>query len=174
MKIDQGQRGSAGLPLDKGKKMTENPQHIVCAVRGSPQSRATVTHAIDRALETGARLTFFYTVDVEFLARTMVRGPLSVVYRELIEMSEFTMLILKDRATRRGVAQVDSIIREGNARTQLLRMVKEVQPDLLVLGWPLHGAGRPHFKPNEFRAFVEELEQVGHTLVDVVTTPPDT
>ena len=149
--------------------MSEKPQHIVCAVRGSPQSRAAVTRAIDWALETGARLTFFYAVDVQFLARTTVRGPLSVVYRELVEMSEFTMLILKDRAQRRGVAQVDSIIREGNVRKQLLSWVREVRPDVVVLGWPLRGAGRPQFKPSEFEDFVARLEQEGDVRVEVVS-----
>jgi nucleotide-binding universal stress UspA family protein len=153
--------------------MPEKLEHIVCAVRGSPQSRATVTRAIDLALEYDARLTFFYAVDVEFLSRTTARGPLSVVYRELIEMSEFTMLILKDRAERRGVAQVGSIIREGDVRTQLLDLVREVRPDLLVLGWPLRGAGHPRFKPAELEAFVAELEREGSTRVDVALAPPD-
>lgn len=153
--------------------MSDRVERIICAVRGSPQSRATVTRAIDLALEHDARLTFFYAVDVEFLARTTARGPLSVVYRELVEMSEFTMLILKDRAERRGVADVDSIIREGEVRIQLLRLIDEVRPDLVVLGWPLRGAGRPRFKPDEFKAFVAELEQEGHTRVEVSPVPAD-
>ena len=153
--------------------MPEKVEQIVCAVRGSPQSRATVTRAIDLALEHDARLTFFYAVDVEFLARTTVRGPLSVVYRELIEMSGFTMLILKDRAERRGVAQVDSIIRDGDVRTQLLHLLREVQPDLVVLGWPLRGAGRPRFKPAEFQEFVARLKQEADVRVDVAPAPPD-
>jgi len=153
--------------------MSDRVKHIVCAVRGSPQSRATVTRAIDLALEHDARLTFFFAVDVEFLARTTVRGPLSIVYRELIEMSEFTMLILKDRAERRGVARVDSIIREDDVRAQLVRLIREERPDVLVLGWPLRGAGRPRFKPEEFKAFVTELEREGNTCVEVVPAPPD-
>lgn len=153
--------------------MSDKVEHIVCAVRGSPQSRATVTRAIDLALERAARLTFFYAVDVEFLSRTTVRGPLSVVYRELIDMSEFTMLILKDRAERRGVAQVDFIVREGDVRTQLGDLVREMQPEVLVLGWPLRGAGRPRFRPDEFRAFVAELEREGNTCVEVVPAPTD-
>jgi nucleotide-binding universal stress UspA family protein len=153
--------------------MSDKVEHIVCAVRGSPQSRETVSRAIELALEHEARLTFFYAVDVEFLARTTVRGPLSIVYRELIEMSEFTMLILKDRAERRGVAQVGSIIREGDVRAQLLDLVREVQPDALILGWPIRGPGRPRFKPDEFKAFVAELEREGNTCVDVVPAPPD-
>ena len=153
--------------------MPDKVEHIVCAVRGSPQSRATVTHAIDLALEHGALLTFFYAVDAEFLARTTIRGPLSIVYRELIQMSEFTMLILKDRAERRGVTQVDSIIRDGDVRSQLLRLLHELRPDVVVVGWPLRGAGRPRFKPDEFRAFVAELEREANTRVDVAPAPPD-
>jgi nucleotide-binding universal stress UspA family protein len=153
--------------------MHDHVEHIVCAVRGSPQSRATVTRAIDLALEHDARLTFFYAVDAEFLSRTTVRGPLSVVYRELLEMSEFTMLILKDRAERRGVARVDSTIREGDVRNQLVQLIHELQPDVLVVGWPLRGAGRPRFKPHEFKAFVAELEQQEHTRIEVVPSPPD-
>ena len=154
--------------------MYDRVEYIVCAVRGSPQSRATVTRAIDLALEHDARLTFFYAVDVEFLSRTTVRGPLSVVYHELVEMSEFTVLILKDRAERRGVAQVDSIIREGDVRTQLLDLIREVRPDVRVLGWPLRGAGRPRCKPDDFGAFVTELEREGNTCVEVAPAPPDT
>ena len=154
--------------------MGEKTQHIICAVRGSPQSQKTVTRAIELALEASARLTFFYAVDVEFLARTTIRGPLSVVYRELIEMSEFTMLILKDRAERRGLTQVDFIIREGDVRTQLLDLVREMQPEVLVLGWPLRGAGRPRFRPDEVRAFVAELEREGNMCVDVTPAPPGT
>jgi nucleotide-binding universal stress UspA family protein len=152
--------------------MQDPVQQIVCAVRGSPQSRATVTRAIDLALEHGARLTFFYAVDVEFLARTTVRGPLSIVYRELVEMSQFTMLILKDRAERRGVSQVEFLIHEGDVRAQLLSLIREMQPDLLVLGWPMRGEGRPRFKPDEFRAFVAELERVGNTQIEVTPPPP--
>jgi nucleotide-binding universal stress UspA family protein len=152
--------------------MQDPVQHIVCAVRGSPQSRATVTRAIDLALEHGARLTLFYAVDVEFLARTTVRGPLSIVYRELVEMSQFTMLILKDRAERRGVSQVEFLIHEGDVRAQLLSLIREMQPDLLVLGWPMRGEGRPRFKPDEFRAFVAELERVGNTQIEVTPPPP--
>ena len=153
--------------------MSDRAEQIVCAVRGSPQSRATVTRAIDLALEHDAQLNYFYPVEVEFLSRTTVRGPLSVVYRELIDMSEFTMLILKDRAERRGVARVDFIIREGDVRTRLLDLVREMQPEVLVLGWPLRGAGRHRFTPDEFEAFVAELEQAGNAFVEVVPALAD-
>ncbi len=151
--------------------MGEKINHILCAVRGSPQSRATVTRAIDLALEHGARLTFAYIVDAEFQAQTIIGRPLSVIYRELVQMAEFMMLILVDRAQRRGVREVDYIIREGNVRRQLLRLAAESGADMLVMGWPLKGPGRPTFRPQDFESFVAELKQVAD--LQLVTVPPD-
>jgi nucleotide-binding universal stress UspA family protein len=151
--------------------MPERPRHIICAVRGSLQSRGTVTRAIDLALESGARLTFFYIVDAEFKAQATIGGRLRMIYRELVQMSEFTMLILCDRARRRGVAEVDYLIREGNVRKQLLRLSAETQADVLVVGWPLRGFGRPTFKPDKFDDFVAELERVANPRL--VLVPPD-
>jgi nucleotide-binding universal stress UspA family protein len=145
------------------------PKHILCAVRARPRSLETVTRAIDLALESGAKLTFAYVVDAEFHAHATI-GPLSIVYRELVEMSQFVMLILCDRAQRRGVEQVDYIVREGNVRKQLRQLITEVQPDVLVMGSPAAGPVRPAFRPAEFDAFVAELEQLGH--MHVVLAPP--
>ena len=48
--------------------MTIQPlEVIVCAVRGGPKSRETVTRAIEMALERGAKLTFFHVIDAEFM-----------------------------------------------------------------------------------------------------------
>jgi nucleotide-binding universal stress UspA family protein len=148
-------------------------EHIVCAVRGSRQSRATVTHAIDLALEHNARLTFIYVADAEFQAQAAIGSPLSVVYRELKQMAEFSMLILCDRAERRGVQEVGHLIREGNVRKQLLQLAAETQPDILVIGWPMRGPGKPIFKPDEFDSFVAELKQAtGLRLVRVAPPEP--
>ena len=153
--------------------MTEDtPQHIICAVRGSPQSRATVTRAIDLALEGQARLTFFYAVDAEFKGRAAVGVPLAAIYRALVQMAEFSMLILCDRAERRGVKDVDYIIREGNIRKQLLEFASETRADTLVMGWPVRGPGRPTFKVKKFEAFVAELKEVGNLRL-VLVPPPD-
>lgn len=136
------------------------PQHIICAVRGGPESRETVTRAIDLALEAGARLTFFHVMDAEFLGYATI-GPLSVVYHELVEMGTFAMLILCDRAQRRGVSQVDYIVREGNIRRQLRQCAIETQAQTMVMGRPTRSPGRNVFKVDEFDAFVAELEREG-------------
>jgi nucleotide-binding universal stress UspA family protein len=152
--------------------MTEHkPRHIICAVRGGPESRDTVTHAIDLALEAGARLTFFRVMDAEFLQHATI-GPLSVVYGELQEMGKFAMLILCDRAQRRGVTQVDGIVREGNVRKQLYEFAVDSQAEVMVMGRPVRSPGQNIFKPAEFDAFVTDLAREANLRVVVVPPSP--
>jgi nucleotide-binding universal stress UspA family protein len=145
-----------------------NPKHIICAVRGGPESRETVTRAIDLALEYRARLTFLHILDAEFLEYATI-GPLSVVYRELNEMGTFTMLILADRAQRRGVEQVDYVLPEGNIRDELIRYANETKAEMMVIGRPTRSPGRNVFKIAEFDDFVAGLE--GDGKLKIVKVP---
>jgi nucleotide-binding universal stress UspA family protein len=146
------------------------PKHIICAVRGGPESRETVTRAIDLALESGAQLTFFRVLDAEFLNHATI-GPLSVVYRELNELGQFAMLILCDRAQRRGVETVDCVVREGNVHKQLREFAIETRADLLVMGRPVRSPGSNTFKPVEFDAFVAELAEEANLRIQVIPPP---
>lgn len=142
-------------------------RHIVCAVRGGPESRETVTHAVELALETGAKLTFFRVLDAEFLNHATI-GPLSVVYAELRELGRFAIQILCDRARRRGVENVDGIVREGNVRRQLGEFAVETHADLLVMGRPTRSPGSNTFKPADFDDYVAQLERDANLQVIVV------
>lgn len=145
------------------------PKQILCAVRGSPESRDTVTYAIDLALESGARLTFFHALDAEFLNYATI-GPLSVVYRELREMGEFTMMILVDRAQRRGVREVDHVITEGNVREQLLLAAIRTEAEVMVMGRPTRSPGTNVFRLSEIEDFAAELATRGGLRLQLV--PP--
>jgi len=139
---------------------TQSPKHIICAVRGQPHSRETVTRAIDLALEYQARLTFFLVLEAEFMAKaapTMV--PLKGVFRQLEDLGKFAMLILCDRAQRRGVEQVDYLIRTGEIPKQLRQFAIETQAEMMVLGRPKQVSGKSVFTPDEFDCFVEKLER---------------
>jgi nucleotide-binding universal stress UspA family protein len=140
------------------------PKHIVCAVRGGPESRDTVSRAIDLALAYQAQLTFLHILDAEFLEYAII-GPLSVVYRELNEMATFTMLILADRATRRGVEQVDYVLPEGSIHDELIRYVNETHAEMMIIGRPTRSPGRNVFKIDEFDDFVAELEREGNLTI---------
>jgi nucleotide-binding universal stress UspA family protein len=159
------------MEREAGRMTTNPPEHIICAVRGGPESRETVTRAIDMALESNARLTFFHVIDAEFMEYATV-GPLSVVYSELVEMSRFAMLILCDRARRRGVMQVDFIVREGSLRKQLHQFAVETNARVMVMGKPIRSPGRNVFRPAEIETYIAELEQAGNLKVVPVTPLP--
>lgn len=143
------------------------PRHIICAVRGHPTSRSTVTHAIDLALKTEARLTFLHVITVEFVKHVTI-GPLSVVYKELREMSEFMMLLLVDRANRRGVVEADYEVREGDVRKQLQAFAIETEAQVLVVGEPSRLLGHSVFEREDLQTFVDELETTANIKIVLV------
>ena len=146
----------------------DHPRHIICAVRGGPESRDTVNKAIELALAYAARLTFLHVLDAEFLEYATI-GPLSVVYRELNEMGTFTMLILSDRAQRRGIEVVDYALPEGNIQNELIDYAHKTRAELMVMGRPTRSPGRNVFKMDEFDTFVRDLEQ--EAKLRIVTVP---
>jgi len=147
--------------------VTQELNQILCAVRGGPESRETVTYAIELALKSDARLTFFHALDAEFLNYATI-GPLSVVYQELGEMGKFTMIILCDRARRRGVASVNYVVREGNVRQQLLEAAIETRAEVMVMGRPTRSPTRNFFKADEMEGFAAELANVGNLRLILV------
>jgi nucleotide-binding universal stress UspA family protein len=153
---------------DQGKEITGPIRRVICAVRGGPESRATVTRAIQIALENEARLTFFHVVDAEFLGHVPTGSALSVIYSELNEMAQFTMLILMDRAQRRGVLEVDYAIREGDIRRQLMTLARETSADLIVMGQPIRSPGSNVFTAENYRGFITQLEESGDTQIFTV------
>lgn len=142
-------------------------QHIVCAVRGGPESRDTVSRAIELTLARGARLTFLQVMDAEFLNHATV-APLSVIYRELENMAQFTMKILCDRAERKGVQETSCLVRTGNIQRQIRKFVTEQEVDLLVMGRPVRSPGTNVFRPAQFDAFVADLQEASGVRVEVV------
>jgi nucleotide-binding universal stress UspA family protein len=155
--------------------MTErSPQHILCAVRGQPRSRETATQAINLALESGARLTFVLIIDAEFMSQAApTMSSLRAVYRQLEEMGEFAMSILCDRAERRGVAQVGSIIRKGIVQDELRNLATEIDAGVLVIGKPSGDRSRDVFTQAEFETFVADLEMTaGLQVIQVAYTGP--
>ena len=140
-------------------------------MRGGPESRETAQRAIALALESGAKLTFFHVMDAEFLGYA-THGTLRVVYRELIEMGKFVMLILCDRARARGIAEVSYLLREGNVRTQMRKLAIETGAEVMVVGRPTKSSTKNLFKAAEFDAFAAELEKTGGIRIIQVEPAP--
>jgi len=112
-------------------------------------------------------------MDAEFLgAASLTMAPVSRVYEHLHDMGEFTMLILCDRASRRGVNKVDYRVEEGAVRDLLSRMALETRANILVLGKPVRSPGSNVFTTSDFEIFINKLkEQTGLEIVIVSPTP---
>jgi nucleotide-binding universal stress UspA family protein len=83
-------------------------------------------------------------------------------------MSEFMMMLLVDRAQRRGVVKADYVVEEGNVRKQLRDFAIETEAQILVMGRPSKPLGRSVFDPEDLQGFVAELETVAHIQVVLV------
>ena len=74
-------------------------EHILCPVRGAKRSLETVERAIDLADEHGAKLTFLFVADVDFLGYATV-ARVKVMLDELKELLRETDVVLGSWATR--------------------------------------------------------------------------
>ena len=144
-------------------------QSIICAVYGKPSSRSTVSHAINLALEHNAKLTFVHAINAEFLKSSgPSMMPLKTVYKQLHDMGNFAMLMLVDRAERRGVSQAAYLVREGNVQEQFHRTVLELRPDMLVIGKPTSTLGEAVFKDQSLEEFIQQLQHETKIQVEIV------
>lgn len=151
-------------------------RHILCAVRGVPQSRATVTKAINLANEYQARLTFVHVNNADFL---ITAGPmmasLSKVKKQIHSLGEFTMLVLCDRANRRGVENVDYILRDGRILPQIRETISELNPDILVIGRPfVTDPGLFSLDESDVENFIQDIEvNLNVTVIPVEGEPEE-
>lgn len=148
-------------------------QNILCAVRGVPKSRETVTKAIDLAIQHNARLTFAHITTAGLLiSATPTMSSFQTAKKQLLDLAEFSMLILCDRAQRRGVEYVDFVVREGNILEQIQQLLIESKPDLLVIGKPFNHEGKTAFTSSDieqFAHFVEQNLNISVVMVEIET-----
>ncbi len=94
--------------------------------------------------------------------------PLKTVYKQLHDMGNFAMLMLVDRAERRGVSQAAYLVREGNVQEQFHRTVLELRPDMLVIGKPTSTLGEAVFKDQSLEEFIQQLQHETKIQVEIV------
>ena len=89
--------------------------------------------------------------------------------KELIEMSKFAMMILCDRAQRRGVTKVDYKVIEGSIRTQLLQFSIDTHAELIIMGRPIRSPGSNVFTRDDFDSFAASLAEEANIEIFLVT-----
>ena len=107
---------------------------IVCAVRGGPESRATVNRAVELAEERALPLYFLYVFNLDFLLRTS-QSRLDNIEESMKQMGEFILLMAQDQAAEGGV-EAKGVMRQGKVGEEIVALCREVEADLVVLGKP--------------------------------------
>jgi nucleotide-binding universal stress UspA family protein len=137
---------------------------IVCAVRGGPASRPTISRSIRLAQETGQTLYFLYVVNLDFLSHT-TSSRVHTISQQMGQMGEFILLMAQDAATRQGV-EARGVIRHGDVGEEIIGLCHELHADYLVLGRPRVEQEDAAFTEERLHQFVAQTEeQCGATVV---------
>jgi nucleotide-binding universal stress UspA family protein len=107
---------------------------IVCAVRGGPSSRPTISKSIQLASETGLSLYFLYVVNLDFLTRTS-SSRVHLISKQMREMGEFILLTAQAEANKKGI-KAENIIRQGKILEEIINVCHEKGANYVVLGKP--------------------------------------
>jgi nucleotide-binding universal stress UspA family protein len=130
---------------------------IICAIRGGPHSKTTITRAIDLAKETGLTLYFLYIVNLEFLSHTS-SSRIHTIMEEMQQMGEFILLSAQAAAAAKQI-EAQCITRHGGVREEMIRLCREIDADYLVLGQPRIERDDTHFTSQMLETFIERTEQ---------------
>lgn len=108
---------------------------ILCSTRGGLASQVTQKAALDLARATGLPLVYLYVVNTDFMRCTTELSHVDEAAREIAKLGEFILAIAVERAEAEGV-KAEGIIRVGKWNEKLRAVVKEIQPQYVVLGSP--------------------------------------
>ncbi len=130
---------------------------IVCAIRGGPDSRSTIDHAISLAEETGLPLYFLYVVNLDFLAHT-TSSRVQAISAEMHQMGEFILLSAQSAAAAKKLA-AQGIVRHGKVVDEIINQCHEIKADYLVLGLPQGRDPENIFSKGQLQRFSERIER---------------
>ena len=107
---------------------------IVCAIRGGPDSQATIAQAIALAQQTDLPLHFLHVVNRDFLSR-ISSSRFHTILAQMRQMGEFILSVAQDSATQQGIT-AQGAVRHGNVREEIINLCHELPAEYLVLGQP--------------------------------------
>lgn len=129
---------------------------LVCAIRGGPDSQATIAQAIALAQETGLPLHFLYVVNLDFLSHTS-SSRVHIISEQMHQMGEFILLAARASATAQGVT-AQGVVRHGNIEDEIIGLCRELDADYVVLGWPQARGEADVFGRDRLKRFRERIE----------------
>jgi nucleotide-binding universal stress UspA family protein len=137
---------------------------IVCAIRGGPDSQATIMRAIALAKDTNLPLHFLYVVNLDFLSHT-TSSRVHTISEQMHQMGEFILLTAQTSAASQGVT-AQGVVRYGNVGDEIVGLCHELGADYLVLGRPRFQHEESLFNQALLAQFIERTEaQTGTKVV---------
>ncbi len=139
---------------------------IVCATRGGEGSRAAQIAAIEQAKASDKPLIFLYVVDPHSLDDDVDDSLRQALLAELNWMGETLLRIAQKRADSAYLG-TEVRIRRGNVREEIVRFVKDVDADVLVLGAP-RGTTANVFGDDAIERLAESIHQQTAVTVNII------
>ncbi|MBK8904850.1 MAG: universal stress protein [Anaerolineaceae bacterium] len=139
---------------------------IVCATRGGEGSRAAQLAAIARAKASDKPLIFLYVVDPHSLDDEVDDNLRDALLAELNWMGETLLRIAQKRADAAYLG-TEVRIRRGNVREEIVRFVKDVKADTLILGAP-RGTTANVFGDDAIERLAESIRQQTAVTVEII------
>jgi nucleotide-binding universal stress UspA family protein len=129
---------------------------IVCAIRGGPDSLATINKAIHLAQEVNQALNFLYVIDLEFLSRTM-SGRVRTLSAEIRQMGEFILLSAQIQAEEEHIS-AETFIMRGGVTDSIIALCNDLDANYVVVGQPLGRHKRDVFTQENIKWLSKRLE----------------
>jgi nucleotide-binding universal stress UspA family protein len=107
---------------------------IVCAVRGGPQSRATIAQAIGLARRTGLPVHFVYVLNQELVPGAGIDHARAVEH-QVKQLGESVLFAAQALANSQGVCARGST-RQGSVEDEIASACGDLNVEYLVLGRP--------------------------------------
>jgi nucleotide-binding universal stress UspA family protein len=130
---------------------------IVCAIRGGPDSQATIAKAIALARQTGLPLYFLYVVNLDFMSYT-TSTRVHTISEEMRQMGEFILLTAQAQASTHGIA-AEGIVRRGDVAREIVGLCHDLAAEYLVLGRPQFQKEESVFTQDQLAQFIQETEE---------------
>lgn len=142
---------------------------IVCALRGGPDSRATMRRAITLAQETSLPLRFLYVVNRE-LAPDRTAGSAKAVRERLRQVGGSMVLVAQAIANSHDIS-AQSTVRYGYVEDEIAGLCQDIDARYLVVSQP-HGSSETNaFTPDRLERFRARVER--EAGVKVILTEGD-
>lgn len=136
---------------------------ILCAIRGGPSSRPTITTSIQLAQETGEIIYFLYVVNLDFLTHSS-SSKTNHISQELHDMGEFILLSAQEQADLAGV-QAEGVIREGRVVEEIITFCEERKPLYVILGRPEEEGEDNLLSMERLQIFADRIKEASQAQV---------